>query len=451
MNSLRTKPEIKNGLKFELGKISVNEFSNGLKIFYLQKDKLPLIRLSFLIEAGSKFDSLSIPGLARLTSAMIDEGAGGFSALELSDEFDLLGTDFKISTDNDFIGLSLQSLTENFERSLELLSYVILKPDFPEKEFEREKKKLLVSILQLKDNPEQIADQIFDKAIYHDHYYCLPVSGYPETVEKINLRHIKNFYDSSFKANRSFIAAAGDISADLFYKIVEKYFKNYTASETNISLADKIIPDNKKVFVYDKPESVQTEIRVGYVSGKRNNADFFQKHLLNTIFGGQFNSRLNSNLRERNGFTYGISSQFAYHKDSGYFIISTSVGTENTFAAIREISDEIEKLKSGITNEELTFAKTSLTRRFPLNFETYRHLTSNLSYMAIQNLPLNYFNTYLKNLNAVTIDEVNTEAKKLSDADMKIILVGNKESFAEEFLKNGYELTDVDEKGNLKS
>ncbi len=450
MNSLRTKPEIKNELKFQLEDIFVKEIPNGLKIFYLQKDKLPLIRLNFVIEAGSKFDSLSLPGLARLTAAMIDEGAGGLSSLELSDEFDLLGTDFKISAENDFIVLSLQSLTENIERSLELLSLVILKPDFPETEFEREKKKLLVHIIQLKDDPERIADQIFDKVIYQEHYYSLPVSGYYDSVEKITLNDIKNFYANSFKADRSFIAAAGNFTAEEFYSLIGKFFKDFTQSDSNLTLSDKLTPTDKKIFVYNKPESVQTEIRVGFVSGKRNIKDFFQKQLLNTIFGGQFNSRLNSNLRERNGFTYGINSQFSYNKDSGHFLISTSVSTENTFAAIKEISNELDKLKYGVTTEELTFAKTSHTRRFPLNFETYRQLTTNLSALAIQNLPLNYFNTYLKNLNAVTIDEVNAEAEKLSQADMKIILVGNKDSFADEFLKNGYELVEVDEKGNKK-
>lgn len=450
MNSLRKKPEIRNELKFQLEDIFVKEIPNGLKIFYLQKDKLPLIRLNFVIEAGSKFDSLSFPGLARLTAAMIDEGAGGLSSLELSDEFDLLGTDFKISADNDFIVISLQSLTENIERSLELLSLVILKPDFPETEFEREKKKLLVHIIQLKDDPERIADQIFDKVIYQEHYYSLPVSGYYDSVEKITLNDIKNFYANSFKADRSFLAAAGNITAEEFYNLIGKFFKDFTQSDSNLTLSDKLTPTDKKIFVYNKPESVQTEIRVGFVSGKRNIKDFFQKQLLNTIFGGQFNSRLNSNLRERNGFTYGINSQFSYNKDSGHFLISTSVSTENTFAAIKEISNELDKLKYGVTTEELTFAKTSHTRRFPLNFETYRQLTTNLSALAIQNLPIDYFNTYLNNLNAVTIDEVNAEAEKLSQADMKIILVGNKDSFADEFLKNGYELVEVDEKGNQK-
>lgn len=451
MTLIRTKPEIKNEIKFSLDNISTHTLKNGRKLFYLRKEKLPMIRLNLVVEAGGKFDFFTNPGTARLTSQMIDEGADGLTALELSDEFDLLGTDFSISADNDFIVLSLQSLTENFERSLELFSKVILKPDFPEKEFEREKKKLLVNILQLKDDPERIAEQIFDKIIFANHYYALPVNGYLDTVEKINLNDVKNHYSKYFKANNSFIAAAGNLTPKEIFQLVEKYFDNYTSSSEMISLPEKFQESDKKIFVYDKSDSVQTEIRVGYISGKRNISDYFSKLLLNTIFGGQFNSRLNSNLREKKGYTYGISSQFVYTKNSGYFSVGTSVSSENTFDAVKEILSEIENLKNGVTPEELNFAKTSLTRKFPLNFENYRQLTSNLSALAIHNLPLSYFNEYLRNLNSVTIEQVNEQALKLSQADMKIILVGNRKSFEKEFTEKGFELIAVNEKGEILS
>lgn len=449
MTLIRTKPEIKKEINFSLDNISTHILKNGMKLFYLRKEKLPMIRLNLVVEAGGKFDFFSNSGTARLTSQMIDEGADGLTALELSDEFDLLGTDFNISADNDFIVFSLQSLTENFEKSLELFSKVILKPDFSEKEFEREKKKLLVNILQLKDDSERIAEQIFDKIIFVKHYYALPVNGYLDTVERIDLNDLKNHYSKYFKANNSFIAAAGNLSSEEIFQLVEKYFIGYSSISEIISLPENFEVSDKKLFIYDKSDSVQTEIRVGYLSGKRNISDYFSKLLLNTIFGGQFNSRLNSNLREKKGYTYGISSQFVYTKNSGYFSIGTSVSSENTFDAVKEILSEIENLKKGVTTEELNFAKTSLTRKFPLNFENYRQLTSNLSALAIHSLPLSYFNEYLGNLNSVTIEQVNEQAVKLSQADMKIILVGNRKSIEKEFTEKGFELISVNEKGEV--
>lgn len=449
MSVTRTKPELKNEIKFQLDNIATLTLENGLKLFYLRKEKLPMMRLNFVVEAGGKFDFLSKPGTARLTSQVIDEGADGLSALELSDEFDLLGTDFSISADNDFIIFSLQSLTENFDKSIELLSKVILKPDFPEKEFEREKKKLTVSIMQLKDDPEMIAEQIFDKIIFGNHYYGLPVRGYLDTVENIFPDDIKNHYMKYFKAENSFIAAAGNIPSEEFFHYAEKYFNTFLSSSEKILLPESIETPDKKVFVYDKPDSVQTEIRIGYLSGRRNLSDYFSKLLLNTIFGGQFNSRLNSNLREKKGLTYGIHSHFIYHKNSGYFSINTSVSSENTFETVKEILNEIQNLENGVTKEELEFAKTSLTRKFPLNFENYRQLTSNLSALAIHNLPLSYFNDYLQNLNSVTQEQVNEQAKKLSQANMKIILVGNKNTFEKDFSSNGFKLMNVNERGEI--
>lgn len=449
MSLTRTKPELKNEIKFQLDSIATHTLENGLQLFYLRKEKLPMMRLNFVVEAGGKFDSLSKPGTARLTSQVIDEGADGISALELSDEFDLLGTDFSTSADNDFIIFSLQSLTENFDKSIELLSKVILKPDFPEKEFEREKKKLTVSIMQLKDDPEMIAEQIFDKIIFGNHYYGLPVRGYPDTVENIFPDDIRNHYLKYFKAENSFIAAAGNISSEEFFLYAEKYFNKFSSSSEKFLLPESIETPDKKIFVYDKADSVQTEIRIGYLSGRRNLSDYFSKLLLNSIFGGQFNSRLNSNLREKKGFTYGINSHFIYHKTSGYFSISTSVSSENTFEAVKEILNEIQNLENGVTEEELGFAKTSLTRKFPLNFENYRQLTSNLSALAIHNLPLSYFNDYLQNLNLVTLEQVNKQAKKLSHTDMKIILVGNKNTFENDFKNNGFDLINVNERGEV--
>jgi zinc protease len=304
--------------------------------------------------------------------------------------------------------------------------------------------------MQLKDDPERLAEQIFYKIIYSNHYYAIPVSGYSDTVEKINLDEIKNHYSKYFKADNSFIAAAGNISADEFFKIAGKYFASFEVSKEKVVLPENFQVTDKKIFVYNKPDSVQTEIRIGFVSGKRNQSDYFSKLLLNNIFGGQFNSRLNSNLRENKGYTYGINSHFAYVKNSGYFSISTSVSSANTYNALSEIFFEIERLKNGVTAEELEFAKTSLTRKFPLNFENYRQLTSVLSGLEIFNLPLNYYNDYLNNLNKVSLEQVNEQAMKLSSADMKVILVGNKKEFENEFVKNGFELIEVDEKGEIK-
>ena len=161
----KNKPEVKSEISFNLPQPLELFLANGLRVIFIQKNKLPMIRMSLMINAGSKFDSANKSGLSHLTSLVLDEGADGMNSLELSDEFDILGSSFNISTDNDLINISLQTLSDKFERSLQLFSKVLLKPSFHQQEFEREKKKLITRILQSKDEPDYLADQIFDKIL----------------------------------------------------------------------------------------------------------------------------------------------------------------------------------------------------------------------------------------------------------------------------------------------
>ena len=147
------------------------------------------------------------------------------------------------------------------------------------------------------------------------------------------------------------------------------------------------IGSDKKIFLFDKKGSVQSEIRIGHPAPNRKENDFFPKTILNNILGGQFSSRINLNLREKKGYTYGANSRFNYLKESAYFLVTTSVGAENTGNAVREIMNELEGIKTGVTNEELDFAKSSLIRKFPSNFETYKQIASNLISMVIHSLP----------------------------------------------------------------
>jgi zinc protease len=182
----------------------------------------------------------------------------------------------------------------------------------------------------------------------------------------------------------------------------------------------------QKNFIINKKDAVQTEIRTGHVSNKRSEKDFFQKQIMNLALGGQFSSRLNLNLREKNGYTYGVHSRFNYLKEAAYFEVSTSVDVENTVNALREIYSEINKIKGGITEEELAFAKSSLTKRFPANFETYQQISSNISSKIIHNLPDDYFETYINKVNSVSLDSViKTVIDSIHPGELITVLVGD--------------------------
>lgn len=421
-------PEVKSEISFKLPKPNEFLLDNGLRVVFIQKDKLPLVRLNLIVNAGSKYDPEYKKGLSFLTSLLLDEGADGMNALQLSDEFDMLGSNFSVSADNDLINMSLQTLTENFNRSLELFSKVLLKPSFNDDDFDREKKKLITRIMQSKDEPEYLADQIFDKVILgKSNDYSFPVSGYEETVESITVDELKTHYRKFFSPSNSALIVVGDLNQNELVNLINKYFSNWRIVQNDFRFSIASAETSKKIYLHHKEGSVQTEIRVGHITPKRNQRDFFQRYLLNTILGGQFTSRINLNLRERNGYTYGATSRFQYFKDTAFFEVSTSVGIENTVNALKEILFELDNIHDGVTDKEIEFAKSSITKKFPLNFETYRQIASGVAGKILFGLPDNYFDTYIANVNAVSKSDVDNSAKEFIMKDkLSIVLVGDK-------------------------
>jgi zinc protease len=365
------KPISTEEISFSLPGIEKFTLNNNLEVFFIKKTNLPILQFNLLINAGSFLDPINKKGLSNLFSMAVDEGAGKYNSLQLSDEFDFLGSNFSVSSDEDNAYFSLQTLKENVDKSLELFSTVIKTPHFNENDFKREQRKVITHILQLQDEPDEIADLVFDQIIFgKSNPYSSPIVGYDKDVKNISADDIKTFYSNYILPNNSKLIVVGNILKEELLNKLEFYFNDWTSKEMSISISFPKINCNKKIFLFDKKGSVQSEIRIGHHAPKRNEDDFFPKTILNNILGGQFTSRINLNLREKKGYTYGAHSRFNYLKESAYFLASTSVGVENTGNAVREIMNELEGIKAGVNNEELDFAKSFLIRKFPSNFET---------------------------------------------------------------------------------
>lgn len=425
------KPEPAKEISFALPAIERFTLQSGLNVIFVRKNNLPLLQFYLMIEAGNKFDPQNKKGLANLTAMTIDEGAGNYDALQLSDEFDLIGSHFDINTGNDYTYFSLQTLTEYFDRSLELFCDVLLKPHFKNSAFYREQRKIITRIMQVKDNPEEIADTAFEYLIFgKSNPYSYPIKGYEKTVSNISNDDVKNFYAQYFTPDRSYLVVVGDTNKDELEDKLNRHFIDWKPGKNNITTStDTSITSNQPGFYYvDKKDAVQSEIRVGHLSQRRDLLDYFPKLILNTILGGQFSSRLNLNLREKHGYTYGASSMFSYYKENAHFFVSTSVGIENTSNALDEIIKELNEIKNGITTVELDFAKSSIIRKFPLQFETYTQIASNLIGMIKYSLPVDYFNKYLDNVKNVSKEDINGITKKNIFPDKLLItVVGDKE------------------------
>ena len=444
------KPKESGQITFALPKIEKFKLENGLEVYFIQKNKLPLMQLNLIVNAGSTFDPDGKKGTSNLMT--VDEGAGDYDALALSDEFDRLGSNFTVHSTQDSIYFSLQSLSENFERSLELFSTVLTKPHLSEQDFEREKRKVITRILQLKDEPDEIADSVFEKLLFgNKNPYASQTIGYDEDVKNISVEDLNNFYSKYIHPNNSALVVVGDITLIKLQEQLNIYLKEWKSSPLPSPILYQRKDNLSKIYVVNKKDSVQTEIRMGHYSAKINYEEYHSKQILNTILGGQFSSRINLNLREKKGYTYGAHSQFNYYKNEAYFYVSTSVSSENTGNAVKEIFNELNNIKQGALPGELEFAKSSIIRKFPSNFETYKQVATNLAGLILHSLPDNYFNTYLQNVNSVSMDSVNDAAKKyISPEQVITVLVGEKDKIINQLdeLKLG-EVIEVDERGNL--
>jgi len=423
----KSRPLSSGRINFNVPSVQTFELNNGLKIYFSEKKELPLIRINFLVKNGSRFDPQNLKGLTNLLSMCLDEGAGKYDALQLADEFEILGAQFSISSDPDITVLSLQVLQENFIAALNLLASVVTEPHLKESDFQREKRKVLARLEQVKAEPDYIAEVSFEYFLFgSESPYAYPVLGIKPTIQNIQIESIRNVYQKMFVPGNSAVVVVGNIDLKSLQSELDRVFNNWNAITTIEEPLINLKKSQRKIFIINKKDAVQTEIRTGHLASKRNEKDYFQKQIMNLVLGGQFSSRLNLNLREKNGYTYGIHSNFNYFKEAGSFEVSTSVDVENTTNALREIYSEINKIKDGITEDELTFSKASLTKRFPANFETYRQIASNISSKIINNLSEDYFETYIERVNSVSLYDVNKIAiESIQPSELMTVLVGD--------------------------
>ncbi len=446
----RTKaPVPSDNITFEIPQINNFISSNGYEIFFTCKEKLPIVSFNVILFSGSKYDPENKNGLALLTSFLIDEGAGKYDAFQLSNEFEKLGTIFSITVNHDTFALSILSLKENFERSLELLSIILNEPRFDEKDFQREKKKLINKIKQLKDEPAYIASTVFDKQIFQECYYAYPSIGYEHTINNITLDDVKEFYNKYIKNSKKKFIAAGYLQQEEISRLIDKYF---TSNEIILPELELKLPKktSTKFFIVHKENSAQGEIRIGHLDGLRKSPDYFANKLMNSILGGEFFSRINLNLREKKGFTYGAHSSFNYYQKAGYFEISTAVNIENVGESVSEILYDLNNIKQNITLEEINLAKSFLVKHFPSNFESYTQLSQSIALLIIHNLPLNYYNEYINKIESVTEEEIIDAAKKNIHSDkLTIVVVGDKNKILPQLKMLTNELIELDIYGGL--
>jgi zinc protease len=402
---------------------------NGLVVWLVERHDLPLVAFNLVILAGAERDPIAMPGLSSMTAALVDEGTGSRSTLEIAERLDYLGAALSIRSSFDGTFATLTTLRKHLDEALQVYGDVITDPVFPESEFERQQKQRLASLMQQKDQPATIATLAFNRVAYGTHHpYGNNPSGTPLSLGKLTRDEVRSFYRSYYRPNNATMIVVGDATLDEITTRLERIFSRWTDAPIPTQEISPIPAlRERRVYMVDKPGAAQSEIRIGAPALSRSTPEYFPVMLMNRILGGQFSSRLNLNLREHHGYTYGARSAFTFSRQPGPFVASAAVNTANTDSAIQEFLNEIDRMHGeGVTANELDFVKKGLTGNFVLGFETNSQIAGALSSIALYGLPDDYFQHYVEKLNSVDLTDVQRVAHRYLDSStMGIVLVGD--------------------------
>ncbi len=409
--------------------INKTKLSNGLSIWLVEHHELPLVAFNLVIQTGADHDPLTQPGLASMTSDVLDEGTARRDAIQISDELESIGANLGVSSGIDGSFVTLRTLTTHIDKALAVYSDVIVNPTFPQKEFDRLKSQRLASLMQQKDQPTSIANNAFAHILYSaNHPYGLNSSGTTTSVEGLTRDDLVKFYGAHYRPGNAVLIVVGDVTLEGITKKLEASFAAWAdAPAPHFSMPAPEPATTRKIYLIDKQGAPQSEVRIGYPALARSTPDYFPVFLMNRMLGGQFASRINMNLREKHGYTYGANSSFSFRKGVGPFVASGGIVTEKTDSALVQFLYEIDLMREkGMTDEEMSFVKKGLIGNFALNFETPSQLASMMQNIILYGLPDDYYSTYLQNIEKVTPVEVLRVAKQYLDSSrMAMVVVGD--------------------------
>jgi zinc protease len=433
---------------------SSRQLDNGLTVIVTERPELPKVAVSLMVKSGSAADPASRPGTAWMTTEMLDEGTTSRSALEIQAELDRMGTALYTAAETEVSHISLETLKRNLMPSLDLLADLAMSPVFPPDELERQRKRRLDGILQERHNPPVIARRVFRIALFGGHHpYGRDLAGSEASITSLRREDLEEYYQAYWKPNNSAIVYAGDITMDEAIHCTRKVLDGWsigTVPEGSIP----VIPPPEKVRIYlvDRQDAVQSQIRIGSIGPKRANPDYHAIELMNAILGGAFTSRLNLNLREDKGYTYGAYSNFSYGRDLGLWSCGAGVQTQFSKESVSEFLKELTEISQAkpLTHKELETAKANITRGFAQRFETLGRLVDQVADTVSHDLPLSEITSYEKAIEEVTLEQTQAVARKyINPSRIIAVLVGDIKKIEPRILELGagtVEVVDVDAK-----
>jgi zinc protease len=435
----RTKPpELGPPPRVSLPPIVTRQLANGLKLMIVEQHELPLADFVLLVGSGGTADPAGKTGVANLTAQMLREGTTTRKSLDIADQTSFLGISLFPQASWESSTLSLHTPTAQLDSALALFADVALHPSFPANEFERIKRNRLTELLQLRDQGPAIANLAFPAILYGKaHPYGAPLIGTEGTVTGLTTADLQSYYQVNFKPNNSTLIIVGDVNPNQIEQKINALFGGWQRGEVpQLTYGEPPKSSTTTIYLIDKPGAAQSSFRIGAVGVPRSTKDYFALTVMNTILGGSFSSRLNQNLREARGYTYGAGSRFDMRRAAGPFTASAEIVSAKSDSALLEFMKELNGIRQAVPATELSRAKRYLQLQLPGNFETTQEIAAALVPVALYGLPLDYYNNYVQSIEGVTEADVARVAQQyINPGSLAIVIVGDRKTI-EQSLKS---------------
>ena len=427
------------------------KLDNGLRVYGVENDELPLIQFNIVLEGGHLLDDMNKIGVANLMTDIMMEGTATKTPEDLEEEIDLLGSNIGMYTSNEGILIYGNTLARNFEKTLSIIEELLLEPRWDQAEFDRIKIKTINEIKRKNARPDRVAGELFRKLVYgKEHMLAYPSVGSVESVESIELDDLKNFYGKYYSPSVSRFHVVGSISKKRALTVLESLNERWESSEVvrpEYSLPEK--QTHASLYFVDFPDAKQSVINIGYLAIARTNEDYFPATVMNYMLGGSFSGVVNLILREEKGFTYGARTYFSGSKIPGPFVASSSVRTNATLESVEIFRNEMNKYREGISEEDLEFTKNALIKSNALRFETLGAKLNMIANMGAYNLSADYILKEEDIIKNMTLEQHKALAQKYIVPGKMIYLVAGDASTQFEQLKAGFdEAVIIDREGN---
>jgi predicted Zn-dependent peptidase len=405
-----------------------------MRVWTVEHHEVPLVSFLALLPVGASVDPPNLPGLAAITGDLLDEGCGPRTALEVHEALGRIGAQFDTEVGVDAMVLGMTALGRFADRALDLLADMIVRPRLEQPDFDRVRELRLNRLVQLRDLPPSVADRVFVRILYEDHPYGhLPI-GTEGSLRSMTLGDVVTLHRDAFHPARMTLIAVGDAGHDELADLVERAFAGWVRDDPPRSLPDALsipspVPVNGRLAIVNRAGAAQSELRIGHVGVPRSSPDYHALLVLNMVLGGQFVSRLNMNLREQKGYTYGARTSFEFRVGPGPFLMQASVHSEATAEAVRETLSELRAIGADrpVTRDELELGRAALTRGYPRGFETGEQIARAAAQLALYGLPDDYFSTFVPRVMAIDEREVTRAAETHIDPQrLLVVIVGDR-------------------------